>query len=64
MESRKVDRPTREELKQLIRTSSFTEIGRQYDVTDNSVRKWCKAYGLPYKVSDIRSIRDEDWNII
>lgn len=64
IESRKVDRPTREELKQLIRNNSFTELGRQYNVTDNSVRKWCKAYNLPYKVSDIRKIGDEDWDVI
>lgn len=30
---------TREELKNLIRNVSFTEIGRRFNVTDNSIRK-------------------------
>lgn len=52
---------SREELKQLIRTTPFTTIGKLYNVTDNSIRKWCDKYGLPRKVSDIKKISDEDW---
>ena len=40
---------TKEELKKLIRTVSFTEIGRMYNVTDNTIRKWCIGYNLPSK---------------
>ena len=30
---------SREELKKKIRTMSFTEIGKEYNVTDNAIRK-------------------------
>lgn len=53
--------PNREELKQFIRTLPFTTIGKQYNVTDNAVRKWCQHYNLPYKKKDIKLISDEDW---
>ena len=59
---RKVERPSREELKKLIRTESFVSIAKQFGVTDNAVRKWCDAYNLPRKVSDIKQYSDEDWN--
>lgn len=58
---RKVDRPSREELKQLIRITPFTKIGKKYGVADNTIRKWCKAYELPSKVTVIQQISDEDW---
>lgn len=60
-ESRIVERPSREELKNLIRTTSFLQIGKTYNVSDNAVRKWCVGYGLPKKSSDIKSYSDEEW---
>jgi hypothetical protein len=62
--SRVCERPSREELKQLIRTTSFTKIGEKYGVRDNSIRKWCDAYNLPRKVSEIKKISDEDWALL
>lgn len=63
--NRKVeDRPSREELKYLIRTMPFTRIGQQYGVSDNAIRKWCDAVGLPRKSSVIKSYTDEEWNLI
>ena len=56
-----LDIPTREELKILIRTMSFTKIGEKYGRTDNAVRKWCDYYSLPRKKADINKISDEDW---
>lgn len=55
---------SREELKKLIRTTSFTQIGKQYGVSDNAIRKWCDKYNLPRKVSDIKKISDKDWELI
>lgn len=52
---------TREELKELIRTTPFTTIGKQFGVTDNAVRKWCEKFSLPKKSSEIKKISDEDW---
>jgi hypothetical protein len=35
-----------------------------YDVSDNAIRKWCDAYNLPRKKSEIKKISDEDWEKI
>lgn len=50
---RKVNRPSKEELKELIKTCSFVGIGKIYGVSDNAVRKWCKSYELPYRKQDL-----------
>lgn len=52
---------TREELKELIRNKSFSEIGRLYNVSDNAVRKWCDKYNLPRTKRDISSYSNEEW---
>lgn len=51
---RKVERPTKEELLKLIKTKSFVHIGKQFGVSDNTIRKWCKYYGLPYRKIDLK----------
>lgn len=61
---RRCEWPTREELKQKIRTSSFLQIGKEYNVSDNAVRKWCKYYSLPFKVKEIKKYTDEEWENI
>ena len=47
------DRPDKELLQNLVKNIPFTEIGKMYGVTDNSVRKWCKKYEIPYRYRDI-----------
>ena len=42
----------------------FLIIGKKYNVSDNAVRKWCKTYNLPFRVSDIKNISDEEWKKI
>lgn len=64
LQQRRVSRPSREELKTLIRNNPFVQIGEQFGVSDNAIRKWCKAEGLPTKVSDIKKIPNEEWEII
>lgn len=54
----------KEELKALIREKSFCEIGRQYSVSDNAIRKWCKSYGLPSTKKDIKAYSNEEWNLL
>ena len=46
LKNRKANRPDKEELEKLIWEKSFDELGKQFGVTDNSVRKWCKSYGI------------------
>lgn len=53
--------PEREELKNLIRTTPFTTIGLTYNVSDNTVRKWCVHYNLPFKKKEIKLYSDEEW---
>lgn len=61
--SRLVERPSREVLKQLIRTKSFLEIARMYDnkISDNAIRRWCDVYKLPRTKKEIKSYSDEEW---
>lgn len=61
---RKADRPSREELKSLIRIYPFTVLSEKFGVSDNAIRKWCDSYNLPRKKKDIKEISDEDWNLI
>lgn len=56
--------PSRETLKSKIRETSFLQIGKEYGVSDNGVRKWCREYGLPSKSKDIKAISDKDWENI
>ena len=59
--SRKTKRPPREELKKLIRNNTFTDISKMFDVTDNTIRKWCDKYNLPKYVRDILKYTDLEW---
>jgi hypothetical protein len=58
------DTVSREELKALIRKYSFVYLGEYFGITDNTVRKWCKKYDLPYRKKDINSYSDEEWELI
>ena len=46
---RKVERPSREELINLISKLSYVEIGKQFGVCDKTIVKWCKFYNIDYK---------------
>jgi hypothetical protein len=56
---RKTERPDKEQLqKELYEVSgNFTELARKYKVTDNAIRKWCKAYDLPSHSKDYKPIK-------
>ena len=56
--------PERNELKSLIRTTPFTTIGKQFNVSDNAVRKWCDKYGLPRRSSDIKKYTEVEWELL
>ena len=61
---RTTERPSRDELKRLIRTTSFIEIGKMYKVSDNAIRKWCVAENLPKTKMEIKSYSDKEWELI
>ena len=58
---RTCERPSRDELKHLIRTIPFTKIGEKYGVSDKAISKWCKAEKLPYRKKDIKAFSDLEW---
>lgn len=43
-ETRKVERPSYEQLKADVASMSFLAVGRKYGVSDNAVRKWLRWY--------------------
>lgn len=51
----------REELKELIRTIPFTEIGARFGYSANGIKKWCTWFNLPYRKKDINTYSDEEW---
>lgn len=55
---------SREELKDLIRNKPFTQIGQQFGITDNAIRKWCDNYNLPRKSLEIKKYTNEEWDLI
>lgn len=61
---RKVQRPSRNELKKFIRGKSMLEVGRMFNVSDNTIRKWCISENLPSRKKDILSFTDEEWEKI
>jgi len=42
LSERRVERPDIDELKKMIAESSFVEVGRNFGVSDNAIRKWLK----------------------
>ena len=49
--------PTKNELIEKILIKSIVQIGKDYQVSDNAVRKWLKKYQLPIYYQDIKKFR-------
>ena len=47
LSARKVERPLKDELQTLIKQHSYVSLGKMFGVSDNAVKKWAKAYGIP-----------------
>lgn len=54
----------REELKRLIRTEPFTQLGLTFGVSDKAITKWCKKFDLPHRKKDIISYSEKEWQEI
>lgn len=52
---------SRDELKSLIRSMPFVEIGKMFGITDNAVRKYCDKLDLPRHKREIERLSDEEW---
>lgn len=49
IDRRKVARPSKEELAEMMQSMPIVRIGKKYGVSDNAVRKWAKSYGLEHR---------------
>lgn len=56
--SKNSNKPSKDILSSLIIKYPLTKIGEKYNVTDNTIRKWCKSYELPYKFKDIKLYKE------
>ena len=56
---RKIERPLKDELESLLNAhnGNFSAIGRIYQVSDNTIRKWCRDYDLPSRTKDYKIIK-------
>lgn len=45
---------TKDELYQLLKENSFCAVGRIFNVSDNTIRKWCRGLNIPYKAKDYK----------
>ena len=48
-----LNRPNPIELAKMISEKGFVAVGKDYSVTDNAIRKWCKDYNIPYKKKEL-----------
>lgn len=39
---RRIDRPTKDQLVELLKVNSYVAVGKMYNVSDNAIRKWLK----------------------
>jgi hypothetical protein len=46
IKSRKVERPNKEELHKLVWSKPAKQVAKDYGVSDHSIAKWCKDYGI------------------
>ena len=42
-----LNRPTKEQLIDILKNSNWTQTGKLFGVTDNTVRKWARSYNIP-----------------
>ena len=45
----KGERPTKEELHELVKRCTFVDVGKMYGVHSSTIIYWCKTQGIPHK---------------
>lgn len=53
LSKRKVDRPNKEKLIELLKKNSWVKVGNLFGVSDNAVRKWAKQYNINTKRKEL-----------
>lgn len=46
LDSRITERPSKEELIRLLSSNSWLAVGRMFGVSDNTIRRWARSYGI------------------
>lgn len=59
--NRKVERPNKEQLITQLKTvnGNFEELARQYNISSNAIRKWCKQYEISPYSADYKVIKEK-----
>lgn len=52
--NRKVERPSKEKLLQLVKENGMTKTGKMFGVSDKSISKWLIDYGLPGTIGELK----------
>lgn len=61
--TRLVDRPSPIEIARKVKDKGFLRGAKDYGVTDNAMRKWCKEYGIPTHTKELISWLDKQENL-
>lgn len=57
---RKYEKPARAQLRRLLIEFSVTQIATIYGVPNQIVLRWCMSYRLPYKLKDLKRLRENE----
>lgn len=55
-------RPSKEELYLILTEKTFTDAGKSFGVSCNTIRKWCVDYGIPQHASYYKNIKQNKRN--
>jgi group I intron endonuclease len=55
---------SRDEFKVMIRNASFAQLAILFEVSDTTISRWCRRFGLPDKKSLIKQYTDEEWEMV
>lgn len=50
---RRAERPSCGELAQMVKEFGFECVGRKFDVSGNTIKKWCKSFGIPFRKHEL-----------
>ena len=56
MALRKVERPSKEKLEEMLQTNSMVKIGHSFGVSDKAVKKWILSYGITAQKRDVAQL--------
>jgi len=55
---------SREDFKNKIRNFSFTQLAKEFLVSDKTISRWCIKFNLPDKKRDIVRYSDQEWELL